>query len=157
MRERYWESVRLDQMTAAEWEGLCDGCGLCCVHLLADDDNQIYQTDVVCDLMDLESCQCTQYSRRQQLVPECNKVSLDLPEAFPTMPETCAYRRLYYDQPIPPWHPLITGSTDAMHQGGHSARGKVIHEREAGDLEDHVVAWTPVRFVDLSSSYSNTD
>ena len=144
----FWTTTELADMTDSEWESLCDGCGLCCVHLLQDDLGQVYQTEVVCDLIDLNSCQCTRYAERQQLVPDCNKVSLALPEAFPTMPETCAYRRLYYGQDIPEWHPLVTGSTDAMHAGGHSARGKVIHESDAGELEDHVVAWTPIRMLD---------
>lgn len=148
MDKPFWQTTALADMNETQWESLCDGCGLCCVHLLQDDLDQVYQTDVVCDLIDLDSCQCTRYPERQTLVPECNKVSLELPQAFPTMPETCAYRRLYYGQSIPTWHPLITGSSDAMHQGGHSARGKVVHESDAGDLEDHVVAWTPIRMPD---------
>ncbi len=146
--EKFWETTALADMNEAQWESLCDGCGWCCVHMLEDDDGNLYQTDVACDLIDTCEGHCTQYESRFDLVPECNKVSLNLPEAFPTMPESCAYRRLYYKQPIPEWHPLLTGSKDAMHDGGHSVRGRIVHEREAGDLEDHVLAWTPVRFVE---------
>lgn len=146
--ERFWETKTLDQMNEQEWEALCDGCGWCCVHLLEDDDGHLYQTDVACDLIDPDMGHCTKYATRFQHVPECNKVSLTLTEAFPTMPETCAYRRLYYQQPIPEWHPLITGNKTAMHEGGHSIRGRIVRERDAGDLEDHVVAWSPIRFID---------
>lgn len=145
---KFWETKTLEQMSDSEWESLCDGCGWCCVHMLEDDHGNLYQTEVACDLIDPCEGHCTRYADRFDLVPECNKVSLDLPEAFPTMPETCAYRRLYYGQSIPQWHPLITGSKEAMHQGGHSVRGRIIVESEAGDLEDHVLAWTPIKMLD---------
>ena len=121
--EKYWETKSLSEMSDSEWEGLCDGCGWCCVHMLEDDHGNLYQTEVACDLIDPVEGHCTQYATRFQRVPECNTVSLELAEAFPTMPETCAYRRLFYQQPIPEWHPLITGSKDAFDGGTCTWRG----------------------------------
>ena len=49
----FWRTKRLGEMTQAEWESLCDGCGRCCLNKLIDEDtNQTVFTDVGCKLLD---------------------------------------------------------------------------------------------------------
>jgi hypothetical protein len=59
------------------------------------------------------------------------------------MPTTCAYRLIYEGQPLPAWHPLVSGEAESVHRAGVSVRGKVVAEADvgAGRLEEHVVDW----------------
>ncbi len=138
----FWQRKSLDEMTAAEWESLCDGCGQCCLHKLEDiDTGEIALTDVACRLLDDHSCACTRYSERRRLVPDCLVLDPDLVERLEWMPETCAYRLLSEGKDLPEWHPLVSGEAESVHRAGISVRGRCINEREAGDLEDHITRW----------------
>ena len=49
MAEPFWKTVPFGEMTNAQWESLCDGCGKCCLIKLQDaDTEEIVFTDVVC-------------------------------------------------------------------------------------------------------------
>ncbi len=142
MEKPFWEAKSLRQMTASEWESLCDGCGRCCVVLLEDEDTgRLYETDVGCKLFDARARRCTDYANRSALVPDCVRLSADNAASLNWLPETCAYRRLAHGQGLPDWHPLITGSKRAMIDAGVAVRG-VYREEDvnADDLWDHVTA-----------------
>ncbi|WP_126173157.1 YcgN family cysteine cluster protein [Altericroceibacterium xinjiangense] len=141
LRDRFWERP-LDDLARAEWEALCDGCGRCCLHKLEDEDTgAIAETNVACKLLDTGTARCSDYRNRKALVPDCLRLTLRLVKQVPWLPETCAYRRRAEDRPLPGWHPLLTGSTEAMEHAGVSAAGRVISETEAGPLEHHMVEW----------------
>ena len=140
----FWEEKTLAQMTQDEWESLCDGCGKCCLNKIIDDETEeLHFTNVACHLLHTKTCQCKKYDKRFKLVDDCVKVSLDDIQQFHWLPASCAYRRLAEEKTIPEWHPLITGSKSAMHQGGFSVRGKAISETTINPdkLEDYIAIW----------------
>lgn len=125
----FWVRKTLAEMTDSEWESLCDGCARCCLQKLQDDDtDEIYYTSVVCRYMDPDTCRCTQYEKRSELVPTCIQVKQARDEDFQWFPDTCAYRLLQEGKPLFDWHPLISGDPNSVHAAGISVRGKVISD-----------------------------
>ena len=137
---RFWEEKSLEQMSRAEWESLCDGCGKCCIHKLEDEETgELYPTNVACRLLDRRSGLCTDYRRRKMFVPECVRLTPAKLKEIDWLPSTCAYRLLADGEALPEWHPLITGDPESVHRAGESVRGWTVSEDEAGDLEHHLV------------------
>jgi len=141
--EPFWKTKTMSEMTPEEWESLCDGCGKCCVHKLEDwDTGEVSYTNVACRLLDLGSCRCGDYPNRKRFVPDCLILSVNALEEMDWLPETCAYRVVADGKDLAWWHPLVSGDPETVHQAGISVRGRVISERRAGDLTDHIVDWT---------------
>ena len=62
----FWRRKTLDEMSASEWESLCDGCARCCLVKLEDEDTgEIHFTDIGCTLLDAKACRCRDYKRRK--------------------------------------------------------------------------------------------
>ena len=60
MRELFWERFDLEELTAEEWEALCDGCGQCCLIKFQDEDSgDLAVLGVACELLDIHSCRCS--------------------------------------------------------------------------------------------------
>lgn len=138
----FWKVKRLEEMTAEEWESLCDGCGRCCLHKLRDDDSQeLTYTNVACRLLDLQSCRCSDYRNRHRRVPDCVQLTPATVRAVDWLPPSCAYRRLAEGKPLAWWHPLVSGDPETVHQAGISVRGRAVNERKAGPFEHHIVDW----------------
>lgn len=87
----FWQSKTLDEMSDAEWESLCDGCGQCCLHKLMDEDtDEIYFTNVACRQLNIKTCQCRNYERRFEFEPDCIKLTRENLPTFEWLPMTCA-------------------------------------------------------------------
>lgn len=144
LRSRFWERP-LDELNRGEWEALCDGCGRCCLKKLEDEDNgEIHWTRIVCRYLDQASGQCGCYEQRTQRVPDCLDVrAMDIMARRYWMPETCAYRLRAEGKPLYDWHPLISGSRDAMHEAGITVAGQVLSEEHVhpDGWEEHVIRW----------------
>lgn len=137
----FWERKSLQEMTTTEWESLCDGCAKCCVHKLEDEDTgEVFYTNVVCRYL-TDDCRCPIYETRPQLVPNCAVLTPDKVHQFHWMPQTCAYRLLAEGKPLEPWHPLISGTRQSVHDAEISIMPKVISEEwvDLDDLEDYIV------------------
>ena len=134
MKDEYWKRKSLAEMNPDEWEGLCDGCALCCMQKIEDEDSgEVFYTDIACRLLDVSTCRCSDYANRARRVAECLVLSLDEPEAFAWLPDSCAYRRLANSQELPAWHPLLTGDPNSVHAAGISVRGKAVSENVTSD------------------------
>ena len=134
MTDAFWKRKSLAEMSAGEWESLCDGCALCCLQKLEDEETgDIYYTDIACRQLDIEACRCRNYERRLELVKSCLNLTADQPETFRWLPPSCAYRRLSEGRDLPAWHYLVCGDREAVHEAGISARGNAVSENTRSD------------------------
>lgn len=142
LRDKFWERP-LAELSREEWEALCDGCGHCCLHKIEDaDTGEIEDTNVACKLLDTQTARCRDYRHRKAFVPDCLRLTLKIVGTVRWLPETCAYRRRAADEPLPEWHPLLTGDPESVMHAGASVAGRVVSETEAGPLEHHIVDWS---------------
>ena len=156
MTDPFWKTKTLDQMTRDEWESLCDGCGRCCLHKLRDDVTEALRfTTVACRLLDLQTCRCSDYPRRQAAVPDCISLTVEVIDEIDWLPPTCAYRRLQEGRGLAWWHPLVSGDPNTVHDAGVSVRGRAISEEVSGPLERHLAEW-PGKSPRIRRSLPNT-
>jgi uncharacterized cysteine cluster protein YcgN (CxxCxxCC family) len=134
----FWETKRLDQMSRAEWESLCDGCGKCCLHKLEDDETgELHPTNIACRLLDRRTGLCSDYKHRHAFVPECVRLTPSKLRQIDWLPSTCAYRLLDEGRPLEPWHPLISGDPESVKKAGISVSGWTVSEDDVGDDYEH--------------------
>jgi len=147
----FWRTKTLEEMNAAEWESLCDGCGLCCLIRFEDEDTGVVTpTWVACKLFDGGTCRCSNYPQRRRYVHDCIKLTPRNIKALPWMPLSCAYRRLYEGKDLPSWHPLVTGDPESVHRAGVSVRGQTINENTLDDPDDALDYAAPELMLDRS-------
>ncbi|PVZ13831.1 MULTISPECIES: YcgN family cysteine cluster protein [unclassified Pseudomonas] len=138
----FWKRKTLAQLSSAEWESLCDGCGLCCLQKLEDEeDGAVYYTRVACKMLDLANCRCTDYPNRKQHVPDCIELTVEQADQFHWLPPSCAYRLVAAGQDLPEWHYLVSGDRDQVHVQRISQAGRMFSETVVDEdhWEDHLI------------------
>lgn len=147
LRERFWERYTLEELTTAEWEALCDGCGQCCLLKLHDEESQeLAVLNVACQLLDTHTCQCSDYENRFDFVPDCTQLTPELVREFTWLPPTCGYRRVAEGRKLAGWHPLLSNDAERVHRKGVSVRGYAVSQDDVPDhrLESHIIAVLPM-------------
>ncbi|MBT8339075.1 MAG: YcgN family cysteine cluster protein [Desulfatitalea sp.] len=140
--EKFWIGKTLAQLTSAQWEALCDGCGRCCLQKLKNPTTgKVYYTWVACFLLDTKTCYCKDYDQRHSIVPDCLELKPDTILKLRWLPKTCAYRRVAEGNPLPDWHPLITGTPDSVRTAGIAICHRAVSEEHVhpDDLENFII------------------
>lgn len=144
LRPEFWKHYALTDLNTAEWEALCDGCGLCCLIKLEDQETkEVAYTKVACKLLDCQSGLCSNYLNRFQFVPDCIQLTPKRVSEIYWLPKSCAYRRVAEGKNLPSWHHLRSGSKQTVIDVHKSAAGRCISEEAVNpeDIEDYIVRW----------------
>jgi hypothetical protein len=108
----------LSVMTEREWEAICMKCGKCCLYKESNGE-RVFFLNLVCDGLDTCSGKCSRYKTR--ICADCAKVDINLLQTQPELlPETCAYRLLWDNKPLPDYHPLVSGNPNSVHEAGQT-------------------------------------
>ena len=138
----FWQEKSLAEMTKAEWESLCDGCGHCCLHKIEDTRTGFfYCTNIACHLLDISTAKCSDYANRQRRVPDCVALSPDMIGGLGWLPPECAYRRIEEGRGLASWHPLVSGTQDSVVAAGESVIGQVVSEADYNDPDHALDQW----------------
>jgi uncharacterized cysteine cluster protein YcgN (CxxCxxCC family) len=140
----FWKAKRLEELTPAQWEALCDRCGRCCLEKLTDPrTGKVFYTSVPCRLLDVQRGTCREYERRTRLVPTCLQLTPHRVHICRWLPHACAYRRLAEGRSLPDWHPLLTGEAESVQRAGMAVSDLPLATAlpEDGDLTDFIVDW----------------
>jgi uncharacterized cysteine cluster protein YcgN (CxxCxxCC family) len=129
----FWERKTLEELSEAEWEALCDGCGRCCMVKLEDiDTGERLDTRLACRVLDIGACRCSDYANRHAQVPDCVRLTPESVRTLDWLPDSCAYRLRSEGKPLYWWHPLVSGDPETVHRSGVSVRDMAISETRAG-------------------------
>jgi len=126
-QEPFWKTKTLKELTKAEWESLCDSCGVCCLHSLQDGKTgKVKHLSVACQYLDTSTCRCLIYEDRVKIASDCERLSPKKIKRIKKLPHTCAYRALIEGRELEWWHPLVSGDPNTVHEAGVSVKDKLV-------------------------------
>jgi len=101
----------------------------------------VYYTRVACKLLDLKTCQCSDYPNRRASVPDCIQLNASDASQFKWLPPTCGYRLVAEGKDLPLWHHLVCGDREAVHVERISQAGRMLAEGSVPEehWEDHLI------------------
>ena len=157
-KTQFWLSKSLNEMNQQEWEAICDGCGKCCLNTFIDSEDeddftatdqlregeQLIFTNIVCQYLDNATCGCSEYEKRQTLVPSCVKLTKENLKDIFFMPQSCSYRRLHEGRGLATWHPLLNnGDKTKMHELNISVKDKTVKDCDVKleDFDLYIAEW----------------
>jgi uncharacterized cysteine cluster protein YcgN (CxxCxxCC family) len=138
----FWKSKSLQHFNRQEWESICTGCGICCLHRFYNrKTGKTFFTSIACRFLDPDTCRCIVYKNRFQKEPDCEKITPGNLMKLKWLPRTCGYRRIAEGKDLDRWHPLISGDPETVHQAGVSMRRKVVPEQDVrpGDVLRYMI------------------
>ena len=144
IKNQFWKTKSLKAMTNAEWESLCDHCGICCLHSVQDGKTgKIKFLSVACKFLEVSTCRCMIYEDRLKVVSDCERLSPYKIKRIKKLPKTCAYRSLLEGRELEWWHPLVSGDPNTVHEAGISVKEKVLSANflHPEDLEYYYVGY----------------
>lgn len=119
---KWWETTPLEEMSAEQWEAICDGCGKCCMARIWHN-NDVKSTKVGCELLNIKTAKCSDYANRHTKVKNCVKITIDIIDAHGLLPDSCSYKLVRKGLPLHSWHHLITNDRNTVIEQGHSVVG----------------------------------
>ena len=139
--DNWWETTPLEHMSDEQWESLCDGCGKCCMVKIWHN-SVVKTTQVGCQLLDIRTAKCKDYTNRQHMVSNCVKVTLDTIDTPGLLPDSCAYKLIRNNKPLYSWHHLISGDKKTIVEQHASIVGlakTTINEISAVKMQDYML------------------
>lgn len=138
----FWIEKVPEAFSREEWESVCDGCARCCLQKLEDEETGVtWFTRIACRLLDLDTCRCSDYENRFEKVSDCTQVAPLTDDKEKWLPPSCAYLTLKNGNPLPSWHPLVSGDPMTIHTSDMSVRDWAIAEEwvDESQYEDLVI------------------
>ena len=137
----WWETIPLENMSDEQWESLCDGCGKCCMVKIWHE-TVAKTTQVGCQLLNIHTAKCKDYTNRQRKVSNCIKVTLATIDTPGFLPDTCAYKLVRDGKPLYDWHHLISGDKNTVIEQNASVVGlaeTTLNEISTLKMQDYML------------------